>query len=151
MAAYAIYFNGNILLQCQNGTYPACRQVLVDALARASTLGHFDEMNTTGQVDNPDYDEAKTRLDAADALWEKYKNTPDAVAGHNALETEQYEKEAAALRSASAALSELRGYPVTVIVSDVPPEPPTDVPPSEPKKRKRKAKEEVVEDPKITE
>ena len=63
-----IYFSGNTALQCENGTYPECRQTLVGHLRQAVELGELVKQ------------EADLRLKKADALWSDMKKTPNVAA-----------------------------------------------------------------------
>lgn len=112
MTAYEISYNGNVELQCQNGTYPLCREDYLHSLQNAVEHGEMSALD------------AENKVKSADALWDKYKGTPKAEEQALLTSQEQMEKVEAVLRSASAELTEIRGVETTVgIVEDVLPDP----------------------------
>lgn len=107
--SYEVTFNGDVALQCKNGTYPECRPHFEKQLQKAVELKHLKE------------EEAVKRLKDADALWEKCKKDPEVKEKLKEREALKKEHEEAILKAASNRLSELRGTAVVVEVSDAKP------------------------------
>lgn len=106
MTSYEISYNGSVELQCQNGTYPECRDAYVHSLDNAVLKGHIE------------HEEAVRRLEQADALWDKYKKDPAVLEKMAMIQKEKDDHEAAILRAAGGVLSEARGEPVIVTASE---------------------------------
>lgn len=109
MASYETFYNGDITLQCKNGTFPFFQKAYVDSLDKAVLAGQIS------------HEDAATKIKIAEACWEKHKDTPEAQAGFAAFLQEKGAKEAAIITAAQNQLEELRGNPVTLVEThDVP-------------------------------
>ena len=104
LLSYEVSFNGNVELQCQNGTYPECRHLVERQLERAVSLGHMTE------------EDARAKMKANDDLWNRYKKTPDVKEKFEARKAIRAEQEDAIIAACEGTLSELRGEEVKLVI-----------------------------------